>query len=68
MKHRGALEILQLEVQISLLDSQARNLAVMAEYVDDSSRQVEYRKRPCARFRAHILFFMHLWMNAIFFL
>jgi hypothetical protein len=44
MKHRGALEILQLEVQISLLDSQARNLAVMAEYVDDSSRQVEYRK------------------------
>jgi hypothetical protein len=44
MKSRGALEILQLEVHISLLDSQARNLAAMAEYVDDSSRQAEYRK------------------------
>jgi hypothetical protein len=44
MKSRGALEILQLEVHISLLDSQVRNLAAMAEYVDNSSRQAEYRK------------------------
>jgi hypothetical protein len=44
MKSRGALEILQLEVHISLLDSQARNLAAMAEYVDDLPRQAEYKE------------------------